>query len=66
MAASLCGEFTRFFDLKRTGMFKDATYLQNTDPDLAQYFKPEYALRPVPTNYTDVITTGDLFKNPGY
>ncbi len=62
----LCGEFTRFFDLKRTGMFKDATYLQNTDPDLAQYFKPEYALRPVPTNYTDVITTGDLFKNPGY
>ena len=33
----LCGEFTRFFDLKRTGMYKDASYLQSTFPELAGY-----------------------------
>ena len=62
-ARELCGEFTRFYDLKRTGMLKDATYLQSTFPELAQYFKPEYALRPIPSTYTDVITTGGLFQN---
>lgn len=62
----LCGEFTRFFDLKRTGMYKDATYLKETHPTLAKYFKPEYALRPIPQAYIDVITTGSLFVNPGY
>lgn len=62
----LCGEFTRFYDLKRTGMFKDATYLKETHPFLAEYFKSEYALRPIPQNYTDVITNGASFQNPGY
>lgn len=62
----LCGEFTRFFDLKRTGMLKDATYLQDTHPELAGYFKPEYALHPIPQAYTDVISTGPLFINPGF
>ncbi|MDE6692486.1 MAG: RagB/SusD family nutrient uptake outer membrane protein [Muribaculaceae bacterium] len=62
----LCGEFTRFYDLKRTGMFKDAAYLQGTFPELAEYFKPEYALRPIPKDYTDVIQSGADFVNPGY
>lgn len=62
----LCGEFTRFYDLKRTGMFKDASYLQETHPDLAQHFKPEYALRPVPQAFTDLVATGASFINPGY
>ena len=62
----LCGEFTRFFDLKRTGMYKSSDYLQSTFPELAGYFKPEFALRPIPTNYTDVISTGANFKHPGY
>lgn len=62
----LCGEFTRFFDLKRTGMYANNSYLQETFPELAGYFKPEYALRPIPSNYTDVISTGALFINPGY
>lgn len=65
-ARELCGEFTRFFDLKRTGMLKDASYLTATHPELAKYFKPEYALRPIPQNYTDVITNGANFQNPGY
>ena len=62
----LCGEFTRFFDLKRTGMFKDASYLTETHPDLAQYFKPEFALRPISSKYTDLIANGAVFTNPGY
>lgn len=62
----LCGEYCRFYDLKRTGMFKDATYLQETHPDLAQYFKPEYALRPISTTFTATITNGAEYQNPGY
>lgn len=62
----LCGEYTRFLDLKRTGMFKGASYLQETHPDLAQYFKPEYALRPIPTNYSNLMENKQDFINPGY
>lgn len=62
----LCGEYCRFYDLKRTGMFKDATYLQDTHPDLAVYFKPEYALRPISTTFTAGIINGAEYQNPGY
>lgn len=65
-ARELCGEFTRFYDLKRTGMFKNANYLQETHPDLAQYFKPEYALHPIPQGYVDLIGNGADFVNPGF
>ncbi len=62
----LCGEFTRFYDLKRTGMLKDASYLQSTHPELATYYNANYVLRPIPQAYLDVITNSELFKNPGY
>lgn len=62
----LCGEYCRFYDLKRTGMLKDANYLQQTHPDLAKYFKPEYALRPISTTFTQGITNGAEYQNPGY
>ena len=62
----LCGEYCRFYDLKRTGMFKDASYLQETHPDLAKYFKPEYALRPIPTGFLGSIANADEWQNPGY
>lgn len=62
----LCGEYCRFYDLKRTGMLKDATYLNETHPDLAQFFKSEFALRPIPSNFTDVISNGAEYQNPGY
>lgn len=65
-ARELCGEHTRFMDLHRTGMFNDAVYLQETHPDLARYFKPVYALRPVPTTYTATISNGGEYQNPGY
>ena len=62
----LCGEYSRFYDLKRTGMMKDANYLKETHPDLGQYFKPEYALRPIPQAFIQAISNGDGYQNPGY
>lgn len=62
----LCGEYCRYFDLKRTGMFNDKTYLEETDPDLAKYFKPEYALRPISTTYINTVSNPDAWQNPGY
>ena len=62
----LCGEHTRFMDLKRTGLLKDKSYLQETHPDLAQYYNPNYALRPISTTYTATITNGSSYQNPGY
>lgn len=66
-ARELCGEYCRFYDLKRTGMFKDASYLEETHPDLASFFKPEYALRPISTTFTSTLEGGGTYyQNPGY
>ncbi len=63
----LCGEYTRFYDLKRTGMLKNSSYLQETHPDLARYYKVEYAVRPIPLSYVEILDGGgDYFQNPGY
>lgn len=63
----LCGEYSRFLDLKRTGMLKDNTYLMETHPDLGRFFKPEYALRPISTTFTAGLTDGGgYYQNPGY
>ncbi|MCI1647323.1 MAG: RagB/SusD family nutrient uptake outer membrane protein [Bacteroides sp.] len=62
----LCGEYCRFYDLKRTGMFKDSNYLQETHPDLAQFFNPNYALRPISSTYTATIVNRSEYQNPGY
>lgn len=64
----LCGEYCRFFDLKRTGMFDDASYLEETHPDIAGYFDPNYALRPISTTFLGTITNGSSseWQNPGY
>ena len=45
-----CGEYSRFYDLKRTGMMN----------------KPEYALRPIPQAFIQAISNGDSYQNPGY
>lgn len=63
----LCGEYSRFYDLKRVGMLKDDSYLKETHPDLAKFFKPEYALRPISTTFTAVLQDGGAYyQNPGY
>ena len=66
-ARELCGEYARFYDLKRTGMLKDNSYLEEHHPDLAQFFKPEYALRPISTNFTSTLEGGGgYYQTPGY
>ena len=62
----LCGEYCRFYDLKRTGMFKSSDYLKDTHPDLARFFDPNYALRPISTTFTATIINGSEYQNPGY
>ncbi|HLW08361.1 MAG TPA: RagB/SusD family nutrient uptake outer membrane protein, partial [Marinilabiliaceae bacterium] len=62
----LCGEGTRFYDLKRTGMFKNASYLSETHPDLVSYFNPDYALRPISSTYLATLEEGVEYQNPGY
>lgn len=62
----LCGEYCRFYDLKRTGMLKTKAYLEETHPDLAKYFDANYALRPISTSFTDALTNGKEYQNPGY
>lgn len=65
-ARELCGEYCRFMDLHRTGMLKDNSYLMETHPDLGQFFKPEYALRPISTTFIQKMEEGLDYQNPGY
>lgn len=62
----LCGEYTRFYDLKRTGMLNSAAYLQETHPDLARYFDPNYVLRPISTTFNVTVGNTSEWQNPGY
>ena len=62
----LCGEYSRYYDLKRMGLLKDASYLSETHPDLAQYFKAEYVLKPYPLDFINSISNGAEYQNPGY
>lgn len=63
----LCGEYSRHYDLKRTGMFEDASYLEDTHPDLAEFFESQYALRPIPTAFIQTLEGGGgYYQNPGY
>lgn len=62
----LCGEGCRFYDLKRTGMLKDEAYLKQTHPDLAKFFKSNYSLRPIPSQYIEILEEGVYYQNPGY
>ncbi len=63
----LCGEYQRYYDLARTGMFKDASYLQETNPSLAQFFSTDFVLRPFDTStFLPSITNPDDYQNQGY
>ena len=62
----LNGEYCLFYDLNRTGMFKSSDYLIDTHPDLARFFDPNYALRPISTTFTATIINGSEYQNPGY
>jgi hypothetical protein len=63
-ARELCGEYCRWFDLKRTKTLADR--IKKYNPDI-QGFKPEYSLRPVPLAELQALTNGAAFgQNPGY
>lgn len=65
-ARELCGEYTRWYDLKRTGKLNKA-YLTQKNPDVGQYFiDGTHGLRPIPQGQIDAISNPAGFQNPGY
>jgi len=65
-ARELCGEYTRWYDLKRMGKL-NKTYLMQKNPDVGQYFVDGvHGLRPIPQAQIDAISNPTGFQNPGY
>jgi len=65
-ARELCGEYTRWYDLRRTGKLTKA-YLEKVNPDVGQYFiEGVSALRPIPQGQIDAISNPEGYQNPGY
>jgi hypothetical protein len=63
-ARELCGEYMRWFDLKRTGKLQSRIAAYN--PDITN-FNPNYYLRPVPLVEIQGLANGAQFgQNPGY
>lgn len=65
-ARELCGEYSRWYDLKRAGKL-NKTYLMQTNPDVGTYFTDGVnGLRPIPQAQMDALTNSAGFQNPGY
>lgn len=66
-ARELCGEYVRFYDLKRTGNLS-GTYLKSTNPDVGQYFMDgKHEIRPFPQSFLENLEEGGgFYQNPGY
>lgn len=66
-ARELCGEYVRFYDLKRTKKL-NKTYLMATNPDVGQYFRDgNNEVRPIPSAFlTTLQGAGTYYQNPGY
>lgn len=65
-ARELCGEYSRWYDLKRTGKLTKA-YLTEKNPDVGQYFLDQtHKLRPIPQGQMDAISNPAGYQNPGY
>lgn len=65
-ARELCGEYTRWYDLKRTGKLTKA-YLTQKNPDVGQYFVDgTHQLRPIPQGQIDAISNPEGYQNNGY
>lgn len=63
-ARELCGEFMRWFDLKRTG--KLVEYVKEHNPDIP-LIQPYHTVRPIPRMFLDSILNPDEFgQNEGY
>ncbi|SEG16105.1 RagB/SusD family nutrient uptake outer membrane protein [Sphingobacterium lactis] len=65
-ARELCGEYGRWYDLKRTGKLTKA-YLTEKNPDVGQYFiEGTHQVRPIPQGQVDAISNPEGYQNPGY
>jgi hypothetical protein len=65
-ARELCGEYTRWYDLKRSGKLTNA-YLTEKNPDVGKHFiDGTHGLRPIPQRQMDAISNPNGFQNPGY
>ena len=66
-ARELCGEFLRWFDLKRTGNLVRYIKDLNYNPDVAPYVNEYCNLRPIPNGFLTTISNPDEFgQNPGW
>lgn len=64
-ARELCGEQTRWYDLKRFGkLTKD--YFAKTNPDILFFDEAKHQVRPIPQSYLDAIANPDQFGTNGY
>jgi starch-binding outer membrane protein, SusD/RagB family len=66
-ARELCGEYVRYYDLKRVGKLS-YSYLNETNPDVGQFFKDNiHTVRPIPTTFLSTLQDGGTYyQNPGY
>lgn len=66
-ARELCGEYTRFYDLKRTKKLTKE-YLTKTNPDVGRYFDDgKHKLREFPAGFLETLQEGGwYYQNPGY
>jgi hypothetical protein len=66
-ARELCGEYQRFYDLKRTGKLTH-NYLNSTNPDVGKYFVDgKHEVRPFPQSFLENLEEGGIYyQNPGY
>lgn len=65
-ARELCGEYTRWYDLKRTGKLTKA-YLTEKNPDVGDYFVDGiHGVRPIPQVQMDAISNPQGYQNNGY
>ncbi len=66
-ARELCGEWLRWFDLKRTGKLVDYIRQHNPAWDGNDVVDAHNNLWPIPTTFLDKLTNGEEFgQNPGY
>lgn len=63
----LCGEYVRFYDLKRTKKLSK-TYLMTKNSDVGQFFVDNmHEVRPIPANFLNTIQEGGVYyQNRGY
>ena len=66
-ARELCGEYVRWYDLKRTGMLSSA-YLKSKNPDVGDYFKDNtHTVRPFTVALLATLEDGGkYYQNPNY